>query len=170
MIAPPCEAGIMYLTYHFWVIINSYVALVHREQFIVGGINVNTDIECLLAHGTTQVWRTSLKGENHWCSAIRWCSKWQQITPGRPFISQMEESRLIFFVSPLYCTPDTLRAYLLCYLSHPVGGAVAEVWAFGTPGPRHRAEEGGDTCSAVDQWQQFIPAGPPFSRPSRAGN
>lgn len=30
-------------------------------------------------------------------------------------------------------------------------GAVAEVWAFGLPGPRRGAEEGGDTCSGTKQ-------------------
>lgn len=41
-------------------------------------------------------------------------------------------------------------SYLLCHLSHPVGGAVAKVWALGAPGSRHRAEEGGHTCSDTE--------------------
>lgn len=45
---------------------------------------------------------------------------------------------------------DLFLFYLLCHLSHPVGGAVAEVWAFGAPGPCHSAEEGGDTCSTTE--------------------
>lgn len=45
---------------------------------------------------------------------------------------------------------DTFLFYLLCHLSHPVGGAVAEVWAFGAPGPRHGAEEGGDACRTTE--------------------
>lgn len=39
--------------------------------------------------------------------------------------------------------------YLLRHLSHPMGGAVAEIRAFGGPGPCQSAEEGGDTCSAT---------------------
>lgn len=45
--------------------------------------------------------------------------------------------------------------YLLCHLSHPVGGAVAEVWPFGAPGPRHSAEERGDACNTREQTQQL---------------
>lgn len=57
-----------------------------------------------------------------------------------------------FFLLP-YCMTDTFLVYLLCHLSYPVGGAVAEVWPSGAPGPCHSAEEGGDACSSTEQTQ-----------------